>query len=338
MTDSALKYSVIVPVYNRLEEVKELLESAEKLDFNRSEFEFLFVDDGSGDGFREFISSYRPITNLQVRVIFQQNRGPANARNNGMANNTANYMLFIDSDCILPPQWLNEIDKGIATYNLDAFGGPDTFHPSFSPLLKAINYSMTSFLTTGGIRGGEKKLDKFYPRSFNMGIRREVYEKLGGFSDMRFGEDIDFSIRLYYSGYNVQLLNSAWVYHKRRTGWKKFYRQVYNSGIARINLHKKHPGSLKPVHCMPAMFTVGVGVCLIGAPFCLLSFTPLILYAMLVFADATIKNRNLKIGFLSIISSYVQLLGYGLGFLSAVWNRLILKKGEFIAFEKNFYK
>ena len=338
MTDSVLKYSIIVPVYNRLEEVKELLESAEKLDFDRSEFEFLFVDDGSNDGFSEFISAYHSETDLQIQVIFQQNQGPANARNNGMASTTANYMLFIDSDCMLPPQWLNEIDNGIAVYDLDAFGGPDTFHPSFSPLLKAINYSMTSFFTTGGIRGGKKKLDKFYPRSFNMGIRREVYEKLGGFSNMRFGEDIDFSIRLYKAGYNIQLLTSAWVYHKRRTDWKKFYRQIYNSGIARINLYKKHSGSLKPVHFMPAMFTIGVVVCLIGTFFCLWSFTPLIVYALLIFVDSAVKNGNLKVGFLSIISSYIQLLAYGLGFLSAVWNRLILKKGEFTAFEKTFYK
>lgn len=182
---------------------------------------------------------------------------------------------------------------------------------------------MTSFLTTGGIRGGKKKMDKFYPRSFNMGIRRSVYEELHGFSDMRFGEDIDFSIRLYSAGYKVMLFTKAWVYHKRRTDWRKFFRQVYNSGIARINLFLLYPNSLKPVHLLPALFTLGVLFFLIGSFFCLWSLTPILLYALLVFIDASVRNKNPLIGLLSIVASYTQLLGYGTGFLSAVWKRLI---------------
>ena len=197
---------------------------------------------------------------------------------------------------------------------------------------------MTSFFTTGGIRGGKKELDKFYPRSFNMGIRRNIFESLGGFSKMRFGEDIDFSIRIYDAGYKVRLFPSAWVYHKRRTDWKKFYRQIFNSGIARINLYKRHPRSLKPVHLLPAMFTLGIVFLLAGSLFCPYFLTPLFLYAVVVCTDSTIKNGNLIIGLLSILAAFIQLTGYGCGFLLGVWKRILLNKGEFAAFEKNFYK
>ena len=197
---------------------------------------------------------------------------------------------------------------------------------------------MTSFFTTGGIRGGKKKMDKFYPRSFNMGIRRSAYEALQGFSAMRFGEDIDFSIRLYKNGYKVCLLPSAWVFHKRRTDWKKFFRQVYNSGIARISLFKKYPDSLKIVHLLPAIFTLGTLFFLIGTLFCRWSLLPLSIYSLLIFIDSSYQNKSIKIGFLSIIASFVQLLGYGSGFLAAVWNLLILKKKKYSAFQKNFYK
>ena len=220
----------------------------------------------------------------------------------------------------------------------DAFGGPDRAHASFTDIQKAINYSMTSFFTTGGIRGGKKKMDKFYPRSFNMGVHREVYETLGGFSRMRFGEDIDFSIRIFKGGYQCRLFPGAWVYHKRRTDLKKFFKQVHNSGIARINLYKKYPESLKIVHLLPAVFTLGVAVLLASALFCPYSLLPIALYALLVCTDSAIRNKSLRIGIYSIAASFIQLIGYGTGFWRAWWNRCILGKDEFEAFKKNFYK
>ena len=197
---------------------------------------------------------------------------------------------------------------------------------------------MTSFFTTGGIRGGKKKMDKFYPRSFNMGVRRAVYEALGGFSKMRFGEDIDFSIRIFKNGYTCRLFPDAWVHHKRRTDLKKFFKQVHNSGIARINLYKKYPDSLKLVHLLPAVFTLGVALLLLGTPFCLFSFTPIILYALLVCMDSTIQNKSLTIGIYSIAAAFIQLIGYGTGFWRAWWQRCVRGKDEFEAFHKNFYK
>ena len=197
---------------------------------------------------------------------------------------------------------------------------------------------MTSFFTTGGIRGGKKKMDKFYPRSFNMGVRREVYQALGGFSRMRFGEDIDFSIRIFKGGYTCRLFPGAWVYHTRRTDFRKFFKQVHNSGIARINLYKKYPESLKLVHLLPAAFTLGVAIFLLGTPFCPYSLLPIALYALLVCMDSTIRNRSLSIGLYSVAASFIQLIGYGTGFLRAWWNRCILGKDEFEAFKKNFYK
>ena len=238
-----------------------------------------------------------------------------------------------------------------------AWGGPDAAHESFTPVQKAISYSMTSFFTTGGIRGGKKKLDKFYPRSFNMGIRRDVYMQLGGFTKMRFGEDIDFSYRIVEAGYQPRLFPKAWVWHKRRTDFRKFFRQVYNSGIARINLEKRHPGTLKLVHLLPTVFTIGVIALILAGAFgrimmvygnqadfrlwywvVVAALAPIVLYSILIVIDSTRKNRSLKVGLLSVPAAFVQLMGYGLGFIESWWKRCVLKKDEFQAFEKTFYK
>lgn len=326
--------SLIIPVFNRPDEVDELLDSLSKQ--TSPSFQVIIVEDGSTTTCKDIVDKYS--SQLTIRYFFIPNGGPGKARNYGAAQSKAEYIIVLDSDCVIPPEYIHTITRKLKRTGVDAFGGPDKAAPDFTPIQKAINYSMTSFLTTGGIRGGKKKMDKFYPRSFNMGIRRSVYEELNGFSDMRFGEDIDFSIRLYKRGYTVMLFPKAWVYHKRRTDWRKFFRQVHNSGIARINLYKLYPESLKAVHVLPALFTLGVLFFLIGGVFCPWSFTPILLYTLLVFIDASIRNKSLYIGFLSIIASFIQLIGYGTGFLSAVWKRLILKKDSYAAFEKTFYK
>jgi GT2 family glycosyltransferase len=250
------------------------------------------------------------------------------------------YVIILDSDVVVPERYLENINSQLSSFNsqLVAFGGPDAAHPSFTPVQKAISYSMTSFFTTGGIRGGKKKLDKFYPRSFNMGIRRDVYLQLGGFSKMRFGEDIDFSYRIVEAGYQPQLLPDAWVWHKRRTDFRKFFRQVYNSGIARINLEKRHPGTMKLVHLLPTVFTLGTIGSLALTAWHWWFILPILFYAIIICIDSTLQNKSLKVGLLSIPAAFVQLMGYGLGFIESWWKRCVLKQDEFTAFEKNFYK
>lgn len=329
-----MRYSVIIPVYNRPDEVDELLKSLTTQHF--TDFEVIVVEDGSSVPCKEIVDRYTD--KLDIKYFFKSNSGPGQSRNYGAERSEGEYLIILDSDVILPEGYFDAVEKELVASPADAFGGPDRAHDSFTDIQKAINYSMTSFFTTGGIRGGKKKMDKFYPRSFNMGIRKSTYEALGGFSPMRFGEDIDFSIRLFRNGNKVCLFPSAWVYHKRRTDWHKFFRQVYNSGIARINLYKKYPDSLKLVHLLPAAFTLGVLFFLIGSLFCTWSLLPLGLFCLLIFADSSIQNKSIKIGFLSIIASFIQLSGYGCGFLDAAWNRLVLKKEEFSAFQKTFYK
>ena len=329
-----MKYSVIIPVYNRPDEVDELLQSLTAQTVK--DFEVLVVEDGSAIPCKEVTDKYTAL--LDLHYYAKPNSGPGQTRNYGAERSHGDYLLILDSDCILPPGYLQAIDDELARQPADAFGGPDRAHPSFSPTQKAINYAMTSFFTTGGIRGGKKKLDKFYPRSFNMGIRREVYQALGGFSRMRFGEDIDLSIRIFKGGYRCRLFSSAWVYHKRRTDLKKFFKQVHNSGIARINLYKKYPSSLKLVHLLPALFTLGTAVLLIGALFCPYALLPLILYALLVCIDSSLQNHSFTIGLRSIAAAFIQLTGYGTGFWRAWWNRCVRGKGEMEAFKKNFYK
>ena len=329
-----MRYSVIIPVYNRPDEVDELLQSLTRQSFK--DFEVIIVEDGSSVPCKNVADRYQDI--LNIRYYSKPNSGPGQTRNYGAERSRGEYLIILDSDCILPEDYFQEVEKELQETPADAFGGPDRAHASFTDVQQAINYSMTSFFTTGGIRGGKKKMDKFYPRSFNMGVRREVYEALGGFSRMRFGEDIDFSIRIFKGGYRCRLFPGAWVYHKRRTDLKKFFKQVHNSGIARINLYKKHPDSLKIVHLLPATFTLGVVVLLVGAPFCLYSLLPVALYALLVCTDSAIQNKSLRIGLYSIAASFIQLIGYGTGFWRAWWNRCILGKDEFEAFKKNFYK
>ena len=330
-----MKYSFIVPVYNRPDEVDELLESLEGQTLK--DFEVVVVEDGSDKPCKDICDRHADV--LDIHYYIKPNSGPGQSRNYGAERAGGEYLIVLDSDVVLPEGYLAAVDKELQDAPADAFGGPDRAHPSFTDTQKAISYSMTSFYTTGGIRGGNKKLDKFYPRSFNMGIRRETYMSLGGFSRMRFGEDIDFSIRIFKAGCRCRLFPEAWVWHKRRTDFRKFWRQVYNSGIARINLNKKYPESLKIVHLLPMVFTVGVAYLLLLAAIGFLwALLPLALYAAAIFLDSSTVNRSLVVGALSVVSAFVQLLGYGCGFINAWWRRCVLGKDEFSAFEKTFYK
>ena len=336
-----MKYSIIIPVFNRPDEVDELLQSLTEQTVK--DFDVVIVEDGSKTLCKDVVDKYA--SQLHLIYYYKENGGPGPARNYGVERAKGDYVLILDSDCVLPPTYIEAIEAELSSNPCDAFGGPDRAHESFTPVQKAISYSMTSFFTTGGIRGGKKKLDKFYPRSFNMGVRRDVYNALGGFSKMRFGEDIDFSIRIFKGGYKCRLFPEAWVWHKRRTDMDKFFKQVFNSGIARINLEKRHPGSMKLVHLLPTAFTVGVTALIIaalvfrfmGSWMWMYALLPIELYCLLLFIDASIQNKSMVIGILAVEAAFVQLFGYGLGFIKAWWQRCVLKRGEFSAYEKNFY-
>ena len=363
-----MKYSIIVPVYNRPDEVDELLQSLTQQTFR--DMEVVIVEDGSSLPCDSVVQKYAG--KLQLRYFTKENSGPGPTRNFAAEHSQGEFLIFLDSDCVLPPGFLQAVEDELNRKECDAWGGPDKAHESFTPVQKAINYSMTSFITTGGIRGGKKQMDKkFYPRSFNLGIRRSLYRQLGGFSSMRFGEDIDLSLRIYESGASCRLFPEAWVWHKRRTDFKKFFKQVHNSGIARINLMKRHPGSLKLVHILPAIFTIGVFLLLLlfltglvftafglyvgffggggcnmglvvayfGAALMLLALLPLILLSLVIFVDSSIRNHSLRVGWLSVPASFIQLLGYGTGFLRAWWLRCVCGRNEELqAFKDNFYK
>ena len=331
-------FSFIIPVFNRPNEVEELLQSLTQQTVDSSMFEVIVVEDGSQITCKEVCERFSEQLNLHY--YYKENSGPGQSRNYGADKSCGEYYIVLDSDVVLPETYMQHVLDEIKREPCDAFGGPDRAHHDFSPIQKAISYSMTSFFTTGGIRGGKKKLDKFYPRSYNMGIKSNVYKALNGFSKMRFGEDIDFSIRIFDNGYRCRLFPEAWVYHKRRTDFRKFFKQVYNSGIARINLYKKYPSSLKLVHLLPAVFTVGVFLlCLSALLLCsLVPLSLLLLYSILIFIDSATHYKSIKIGFLSVGAAFTQLMGYGLGFIEAWWKRCVRGLDEFQAFEKNFYK
>ena len=316
-----MRYSIIVPVYNRPDEVDELLESL--CSQTLKDFEVVIVEDGSKITCKDVCDKYADI--LDLHYYYKENSGPGQSRNYGVERAQGEYVIILDSDAVTPTGFMQAIDSELQQQPSDAWGGPDAAHESFSDIQKAISYAMTSFFTTGGIRGGKKQLDKFYPRSFNLGIRREAYLQLGGFSKTRFskmslyGEDIDFSIRIYKAGYTCRLFPEAWVWHKRRTDFRRFWRQVYNSGYARVNLWRMYPEALKPVHALPSLFTLGVAGLVVLAPFtCGWSLVLIMLYALLILVDSTIQNSSLKVGILSIAAVFVQLIGYGIGFLESL--------------------
>ena len=318
-----MKYSIIVPVYNRPDEVDELLESLSSQTLK--DFEVVIVEDGSKITCKDVCDKYANI--LHLHYYYKENSGPGQSRNYGVERANGEYVLIVDSDAVAPAGFMQAIDDELKRQPSDAWGGPDAAHESFTDVQKAISYAMTSFFTTGGIRGGKKQLDKFYPRSFNLGIRREAYLALGGFSKTRFskmslyGEDIDFSIRIYKAGYSCRLFPEAWVWHKRRTDFRKFWRQVYNSGYARINLWRMYPEALKPVHALPSVFTLGVVGLIVLAPFtCGWSLALLLLYALLILIDSSIESKSLKVGFLAVAAVFVQLIGYGIGFLESLFS------------------
>ncbi|MGG6230540.1 glycosyltransferase [Tenacibaculum sp. SDUM215027] len=310
-----LKFSVIVPVYNRPQEVDELLESLTKQGFQEN-FEVLIVEDGSENSSEEIVKKYT--SQLNLNYFYKENSGAGASRNYGMQRASGSYFIILDSDVIIPSKYLSEVKKALHESYTDAFGGPDAAHPNFTALQKAINYSMTSVLTTGGIRGKKKSVGKFQPRSFNLGLSKTAFEKTNGFSKMKAGEDIDLTFRLWENGFETQLIENAFVYHKRRSTIKQFFKQTFAFGTARPVLNKKYPETAKLTYWFPSLFIIGVDIAIIATFFGywqLLAFYGV--YFFFIFLDSFIQNKNLKVALLSIVTTITQFYGYGLGFLES---------------------
>ena len=316
-------FSVIVPVFNRPDEISDLLASlASQSD---SGFETVIVEDGSTIPCREQCEAYAG--RLSLKYFYKDNEGRSIARNYGMDRAGGDYFIFVDSDCILPPDYIARLREALGETPADCFGGPDAAHESFTDTQKAINYSMTSFLTTGGIRGGKVHMEKFTPRTFNMGFSRQVYEKVGGFREM-FSEDIDMSTRIRLAGFSVMLFPDVAVYHKRRVDFRKFWRQVHVFGMSRITLQLLYPGSMKAVHWLPALFVIGAVAMIVWAFFCKWALVPLLIYILALWIWGMISTRSVKIGTMGVGAAMVQLCGYGTGFIRAYVWKIILGHGR----------
>ncbi len=346
MSNKYQTYSVIIPSYNRADEIKELLASLNLLQFPTDRFEVIIADDGSNDETQQVVRQAQTQYPYTLSYFSQKNQGPGTARNLGISKAHGDFFIFVDSDVTVPATWLTNIDIALHKDQADAFGGPDTFRKDFPPLLKAINYSMTSFLTTGGLRGKKgKKLAKFYPRSFNMGLSRSLQKNIGGFSSLRHGQDIEFSHRILNSGAKVIFVADAPVFHKRRTNLRRFFRQVFNWGVARINLYKIDSKMLEFVHALPAIATLITLLIILTAIFC--PSTRILFWAALAFGllitilsmiDAVFKYKEIKPALYLPIVIPSQIFGYGFGFIYNFIRRVILKKGAKIGFSKNYYK
>lgn len=308
-------YSIIIPVYNRPEEIRELLESLTKQTYTN--FEVLVIEDGSKEKCEAIVQSFQ--NRLHVLYYFKENTGQGLTRNYAYAKAKGDYFIVFDSDCIIPEQYLQCVEDRLNSDHLDAFGGPDRAHNSFTPVQKAISYSMTSLFTTGGIRGNKKGVGVFHPRSFNMGIARAVWDKTHGYIITRMGEDIEFSIRIMRAGFKVGLIEEAYVYHKRRTNFNQFFKQIHFFGRARINIFRFFPNELKAVHFFPACFVIAfclmVILTVVPTPFGVSGFFLLTCYTAAILLDASVKNNSIYIGLLSVVAAYTQLWGYGIGFI-----------------------
>ncbi|AXJ00803.1 Glycosyltransferase, GT2 family [Cyclonatronum proteinivorum] len=334
--------SLIVPVYNRAAEVQELLRSISE-DFIPSEhaklIEIILTDDGSEPplaGTLRIPQNIQPFTNL----LRQENAGPGAARNRAAESARGSWLLFLDSDCELPSGFLNRLIAQLqhADPQLSLFGGPDRDRADFTLIQKAINYAMTSPLTTGGIRGGSKALDRFYPRSFNMGIRKDTFVALGGFSALRFGEDLDLSMRVLEAGGQSALIPDLAVYHRRRTTLRAFFRQVFNSGMARVVLEKRHPGSLKAVHLLPSFFVIGLTLLPLITLYFPAAFFGFLFFLFMLLFHAMRTTASLRVSLLSVPASFVQLSGYGLGLMKGLYKFRLRNEPVTFSFEKNFYQ
>ncbi len=309
------QFSIIIPVYNRPKEIDALLESLTKQLFS-DDFEVLIIEDGSEIAAENTVKKYQ--SQLNVNYFFKENSGAGASRNFGMQKALGNYFIILDSDVIVPPQYLSEVKKTLENNFTDAFGGPDAAHDRFTSLQKAINYSMTAVLTTGGIRGKKKSVGKFQPRSFNLGLSKKAFEKTKGFSTMKNGEDIDLTFRLWENNFETQLIEKAFVYHKRRSTIQQFFKQTFGFGTARPILNKKYPETAKIIYWFPSLFIIGLDISIILAIF---GFNQLLyfygFYFLLIFLDSLFQNKNIVVAFLSIITSLTQFFGYGTGFLES---------------------
>jgi GT2 family glycosyltransferase len=339
-------YSIIIPSYNRVDEILECLESLKTITFDRDKFEVIIVDDGSTDATIAFLKDFEAHAKFNFSYYSQANQGPGAARNLGMQHAKGDFFIFIDSDVTVPIVWLSHIDKELNEHHADAFGGPDSYRKDFSPLLKAINYSMTSFITTGGLRGNKgKKLAKFYPRSFNMGLSRKLWKAIGGFGNLRHGQDIEFSNRIIRNNAKVIFVESAEVYHKRRTNFRRFFRQVFNWGMARINLYKIDSSMLELLHAAPAIATFLIFLVSFLAIFFkpvsilfnvgLLISIVLLIYSMV---DAIKLYKEIKPALLLPFVMPAQIIGYGLGFIYNFILRVIFRGKEKVGFKSSYYK
>ncbi len=336
-----LHFSVIIPIYNRPEELLELLNSLSDQKFDEP-YEIIIVEDGSQLRSDKVIEQF---SGLNIKYFFKENSGPGDSRNYGMQNASGNYFIILDSDCILPDVYLNEVNSALQNSFTDAYGGADAAHESFTVIQKAINYSMTSLLTTGGLRGSDKVKSKFQPRSFNMGISKKAFVQTKGFSKQHFGEDIDLTFKLWEFGFETQFIPKAFVYHKRRTSWEQFFKQTFNFGAARPILNKMHPGSAKTTYWFPSIFILGfilsILLVFIGNGFLWIFYG---IYFTVIFVDSVYKNRcknklcieSVIIGFNSIIATLVQFFGYGSGFLRSFFRLNVLNSSKEMTFPKMF--
>jgi len=330
-----MNFSFIIPVYNRPDEIDELLQSLTKQVYDDN-FEIVIVEDGSTIPCSDVIKTY--YDRLNISYFFKENSGPGDSRNFGMKNAKGDYFLILDSDCILPSNYLSEAKNALIENFADCFGGPDNALDSFTNTQKAINFGMTSFLTTGGIRGGSEKIDKFQPRSFNMGLSKRAFEASNGFGNIHPGEDPDLSIRLWKMNFETKLFPKVFVYHKRRIDWSKFYKQVNKFGKARPILNSWYPEYNKLTYFFPSVFLIGFLFSLLFLFFGIEVFIALyVLYFIAIFITSTFQNRSLSIGILSVLAVAMQFYGYGTGFIKSYWKVIVLKQNPKRAFPELFF-
>lgn len=307
-----LSLSFVVPVYNRPDELRELLSSMTRLE-GSIPFEVVVVDDGSKPGCDEVM---REFPGMNIHYYYKENTGPGDSRNYGMKRASGNYFIILDSDCLLSAHYLLAVKESLNAEYVDCFGGPDAAHSNFNLRQKAISFVMTSFWTTGGIRGNKRKLKPYEPRSFNMGMSKKAFEISGGFGNLHPGEDPELVQRLWDLGFKTKYIERALVYHKRRITWSSYARQIYKFGLARSILNVKKPKYASWVFWLP-IFVVLLGLTslILGLLGCFNMLYFVLAYAIFLAFAGMLNLKSFRALFMIPFVFAIQSIAYAIGFI-----------------------
>lgn len=232
MTDSKQRFSIIIPTYGRPKQLKECLDTVAVLAYPKDGYEVIVVDDGSKTSLEEIVRAFQK--RIKVRLLRQNNAGPATARNRGASESSAEYLAFTDDDCKLSQHWLTRLEEAL-NLNPESLVAGRTVND-----LPDNSYSTASQLIIDFLYYYYNREDAMFIASNNMALSKEQFLKVGRF-DTTFplaAEDREFCDRYLYKGFKTLYAPEAIVRHAHPLTLSNFWRQHFNYGRGAHNFHK----------------------------------------------------------------------------------------------------